>query len=105
VFPPPPPDPTTILVFPAITGKDPVKNPPAPPPPAQCLPPPPPPAITKYSTGPELSAIKVLFPTVVNVCILYPPKVVIDPPVEPSPGLEGLPNGLILPRIVVIIGI
>jgi hypothetical protein len=45
-----------------------------------------------------------LFPIVVNVCIRYPPAVVIVPPVESLRKVALFPNGLVLPRIVVIIG-
>jgi hypothetical protein len=62
------PFPTTIELFAsAATVAVPDLNPPAPPPPARRNPPAPPPATTKYSTVPELSAVKVEVPTVVKV--------------------------------------
>jgi hypothetical protein len=68
------------------------------------VPPAPPPATIKYSTDPLAAAEKVKLPTVEKVCMRYPPEVEIVPPVDSLRKLLLLPNGLRLPRIVVIIG-
>jgi hypothetical protein len=57
--------------------------PPAPPPP-EIEWPPPPPATVKTSTTPVFPGTKVAAP-LVNVCILNPPELVIDPPVLLAP--------------------
>jgi hypothetical protein len=84
---------------------EPDSRPPAPPPAPAFCPPPPPPATIKYSTVPVANVSKEKDPTVEKVWTLYPPAVVIVPPVDSLKSLDLLPNGLVLPRIVVMIGI
>jgi hypothetical protein len=76
---------------PLFTVRVPVANPPPPPPPP-IFPPEPPPPITKYSTVPGTGATNADVPVVVKVCILYPPAVVIVPPVDVARGLTARPN-------------
>jgi hypothetical protein len=101
----PPLSPTVTEFEPEDMTAVPVLNPPPPPPPPIVFPPVPPAATTKYSTATpvppapvfktpslltdpfpprnsETTAVKVLFPVEVKVCILYPPAVVMLPPEE-----------------------